>query len=114
MSTKTKKLGTHVFVFNPDVAPELSLILETTMYSEGWDGPINSGQKLIIGSTSINLPESPLTPKNLRKLADELEYANKATEEGLKQIELYHNPDGTVGTMKVTHGTFDDMIRDCN
>lgn len=114
MSIRTKKLGTHVFVFNPTVAPDVSLILETSIFSEGWEGPIHTSQKLILGSATINIANSPLTPENLRKLADELEHANRATKEALKLLEVYDRPDGTVGTVTVTKGTMADMIGDCN
>lgn len=75
----------HCFVFNPEANSGESLTLTTSYYE---DGPkkLVSSQQLALGSycnsASFDLMGAQLTPENLRKLADELEAAEKkATEE---------------------------------
>jgi hypothetical protein len=79
-----KELGRHVFVFNPRDNGGESLVLVTTIYDNGdaaagLPGGIYTNQELTLNSycnaASFNLLGAPITPDDLRKLANELDEA---------------------------------------
>lgn len=83
-----KKLGTHVFNFNPRNNGGESLTLTTTAFANGDPGGVYLNQELTLqsycNSASFNLVGTTLEPAILRKLADQLEaFMNKAKSETL-------------------------------
>ncbi len=78
-----RKLGNHVFNFNPNSNGSESLVLTTTAFANGDPGGVYLNQELTLqsysNSASINLMGTLLTPEALRRLANELEsFMNRA------------------------------------
>jgi hypothetical protein len=79
-----KLLKKHSFCLNPRDNGGESLMLVTKMYSNGDPGGVYWHQELTLqsycNSATFNLYGISLNPEMLRKLADELELANKDAE----------------------------------
>jgi hypothetical protein len=75
----------HVFNFSPKENGGESLILSTNLIANGDPGVFFYNQEFILYSycncASINLYSISITPDKLRKLADELELAEKEAKE---------------------------------
>lgn len=67
----------HVFLFNPQDNGGESLVLTTDIIANGDPGVVFTNQELTLQSycngASFDLVGAPLTPENLRRLANELD-----------------------------------------
>lgn len=84
-------VGYHSFCFNPNDNGGEGLTLTTTFIDNG-DPAIYTNQELTLhsyfNSATISLTGSPITPDNLRRLADELELAQAAAIKKVQGHEL--------------------------
>lgn len=85
MKTKLKTVEVpvhrHTFAFNQSDNGGQHLVLVTKWYPNGDPGGTFTNQEIVLysycNSASINLSGTSINPENLRKLADELEEAQK-------------------------------------
>ena len=80
--------GTHNFVFNNEDNGGESLSLKTLFIANGDPGEVWTQQTLMLhsycNSVQLNLFTALFTPERLRKLADELEAAEKSAIEAAR------------------------------